>query len=360
MGLRIGFWGLASLVVMMPVSAGSFLFSNPDATRVAHAGNYSGVGGVRNVSVCLDPAFPPSGQPLSIAEQSVRNAVAEFNRQVGTAGNVESAALGGVTPAGRPDFESVLIHELGHCQGLDHTVLGPGELGCSTGSGGTCASNPAFFAVISNPNNGGYNVVPGANGDPAARETARGDDINRHWFRSGVNNPFEVPPAVVDRGSHTVSTLALPPGHLFAEAATAFTTCAQSGSTDTSSLRGQPATQAVIFPIICTANVLRKLSWDEITTFRIARAGNDGVQNTADDYSVQLAYAGQTNVCDIRIRFSDAGGFANCAVGATGSGSNVRITSAVANFQPTGWFFNQMDTTGAGPTVPSIFKNGFE
>lgn len=349
---------LAATLLLAPFAqAGVFL--NQTAGRVTHAGGYTGTGGERVVNVCLDPAaMPQSGDPA----QATRNAIAEFNRFQATLGNVQSAATRGVTP-GTLDYESILLHEMGHCLGLDHNVLGPSEVGCSVD--GTCVNSPTLFFTHSTP---GVNAVFDTS---AGLDTARGtgddvrlDDVNRHWYRAGVNNPFLEPPTA-DRTTH-VQSGSLPVGDLYAEASANFSPCAQGTATsNTGAVNGVPTTQDVMMPILCADNVVRDLSPNDRTTFRIARAGLDGVAGNADDYSVRLNYLGTTQTgCEIQIRFPSGGGFfcdTSLLVLGNGdhsTGDNDPDTPAgIINLQrEANWFFNQTDTTASS----CIFSNGFE
>lgn len=352
---------LAALIVATflasSVQAGVFL--NDSAGKVTHAGGYTGTGGERVVNVCLDPGAMPAngGDPA----QATRNAIAEFNRFQAQLGNVTSAAGAGV-PFNQVDYQSILMHELGHCTGLDHNVLGPAEVGCSLGSMGTCNNSPTLFYTNTFPNIGLTN--PGADG---ARAT--GDDVrtvaNRHWYRAGVNNPF-LEPATADRTTHGQSG-SLPAGDLFAEAATSYSPCsAGSATSNTSAANGQPATSDVMFPVLCINNVVRDLAPNDRTSFRIARAGLDGVAGNADDYTVRLNYLGTTQTgCDLQIRFpaGNGGFFCSTSLLVLGNGdestgdNNPNAPAGVISLQrETTWFFNQTDTTAAA----CIFRSGFE
>lgn len=347
----------AALVLASNAHAGVFLTET--AGRVTHAGGYTGTGGERVVNVCLDPAaMPQSGDPV----QATRNAIAEFNRFQATLGNVTNAVAAGV-PSGQVDYQSILLHELGHCTGLDHNVLGPAEVGCSLGSMGTCNNSPTLFYTNTFPMIGVAN--PGVDGARATGDDVR-TDANRHWYRAGVNNPFAEPPTA-DRVTH-VQSGSLPPGDLFAEAATSYAPCSEGTATsNTSAANGQPATSDVMFPILCTNNVVRDLSPNDRTTFRIARAGADGVAGNADDYTVRLNFLGTTQTgCDIQIRFPSGGGFF-CSVGLVGLPNGDTAVSdnaldpdsfaGIINLQrEANWFFNQTDTTASS----CIFSNGFE
>lgn len=333
--------GAFAALLCLPAEAGVFLpFDGRPANQVVHPTGYNGTGANLPINICLDPAqLPPTGDPA----QAIRNAIAEFNRMQGQTGNVA------VQSPGLNDFESVLVHEVGHCVGMGHTVYGPSE---------QADSGSQFYANASAGGNGVFNVDAGADGVRATRDDARSDDINRNWFRNGVNDPWAALPAVVDRTNYGVALANLPGGHVFVEVASAFTGCVGT-QVDSSTLRGQPPTQNVMWPILCVARRLRTLSLGDVAMLRIARAGVDGQQGTADDYTTTLNYIGQASSCNVIIRFNTSTGYANCSVSATlggGLGSDIAITTGVMNFNSSvNWHYNQTDTTGAvvnvGPTI---------
>ncbi len=355
-GSKIAVAIVSGLLITSSVSAGVFL--NQTAGKVTHAGNYTGTGGERVINVCFDSgAVPLSGNPT----QATENVVAEFNRFQALLGNVANAAASGV-PLGEVDYETFLMHEMGHCLGLDHNVLGPSEVGCSVG--GTCLNSPTLFFTNSTVGaNVTHEAFAGADGARATGDDARGDDVNRHWYRAGVNNPF-ADPIIADRTTY-VQSGGLPDTDNFAQAATSFGPCTQgTASSNTSTPNGQPATMDVLFPIICTSNVVRDLSPEDRNTFRVARAGVDGMAGNADDYTVRLNFQGNTQAgCDIRIRFPSGGGY-SCSVNLSelGNGDSTiaddtldadTIAGTINMQRETSWFFNQFNPS-------RIFCNGLE
>lgn len=325
----------AFAVVGTAAQAGTFIdFGQPSASIVTHPNGYTGQGGEFAVGVCLDPAAPPqSGNP----EQALRNVVATYNRNEATIGNVVT------NNAGKVDFESVLLHEVGHCIGMDHNVLGPSEVG----SGGNFSDPRLYFANAKPGTNDSFDTDDGADNVRATRDDARGDDINRNWFRKNVNNPWEIPPAIVDRGTHSVLVSDLPDGFNFVEVASSFDPC-NGGQPDSSTLQGILPTQNTMFPVLCTNRFLRDLAPDDVTTLRIARAGRDGSQAaTGDNYTPRLEAVPMGPDCDIVVKFVSNAGFAFCQIGGTFLSPDIVITTAEARFQNTvDWHFNPQDTTG--------------
>lgn len=357
---------LAAAIALLLASPAAFAGVSLNSTggRVMHPSGYTGSGGELVVQVCLDPAQQPaSGDPT----QAIENALAEYNRHQGQLGNIETAASNGV-PGGNTDFESLLLHELGHCIGMDHNVLGPSEVGCS---GAGCNGNANIFytntdtdpsAVLATGPNGVVNVNDGADNARATGDDIRADDPNRHWYRAGVNNPF-VQEAVADRSTF-VQSGSLPGGDTFAEAATSFGPCSfGSATSNTSGANGQPATASVMFPVLCLNNVVRDLAPDDRNMLQIARAGFNGTAGNADDYTVRLEYQG-TNLsgCDVRIEFPPGvGNFCGVSFSINGNGDQVIITGEINMRREIAWFFNQTDTTGGpAPDPDGIFCDGFE
>jgi uncharacterized repeat protein (TIGR01451 family) len=318
------------------VPAGTFLqFTNRPANQVVHPNGYTGAGGEFTVDVCLDSnALPLSGN----AEQAIRNVVATYNRNTAVLGNLAT------NNAGKVDFESVLLHEAGHCLGMDHNALGPSEIGTQD------FNHPQlYFSNAKRGVNNTFNTTAGADGVRGTRDDVRDDDVNISWFRKGVNDPWALPSGTIDRNTFGVNLADLPGGFNFVELASSFAPC-NGGQPNSSLLNAKPATQNTMFPVLCTNNFLRDLAPDDLTTLRIARAGTDGQQGTADDYTPRLQYVGISSSCDIVVQFVNNAGFAFCQVGASGPpGGDLTITTAFARFQNTvDWHFNPNDTTGGG------------
>src|SRR5262245_37328875 len=99
--------------------AGSFVGSESiDPDLIVHPTGYTGTGGPLTVTVCIDPASPNA----SSMEVSVQNAIATWNGLTPTSPNLVLGTSNDV-PATGFDFESVVLHEMGHCLGLGHANL---------------------------------------------------------------------------------------------------------------------------------------------------------------------------------------------------------------------------------------------
>lgn len=335
---------VSALAAIADASATSFMIasgSNPEI--VTHPPGYTGSeSGEILIDVCLDPSMPAA------AETPTKNAIATFNRFLPTLGNRQSASAVGI-PNFRPDFESVLLHELGHCLGLGHNTLGPFELD------GSFSDSRLYFTISAAGANGNLEANAGPDFVRASRDDLRGDDVNLHWFRKGVNNPFAIPSGRIDRTTYGVLLADLPAGHHFVEAATAHDPCSPGTAASTSFLHGQPPTQSIMMPVICTNNVYRALAPSDVATWRVARAGADGDELApSDNYRPLLRYVGVSNACTLRIRYQTGVGFAYCQFSFSGSGNNRFILSGVASFEPppgVDWWFNPTDASAMSLSV---------
>jgi hypothetical protein len=324
--------------------AGAFLFTNSNVNAVAHPTGYTGTGGVANVTICLDPAQPPNGGTAQ-ALQAMTNVAAVWSANVGSNNNIVPS---GNVPAGQVDWESVLLHELGHCLGLAHPNLGSES--CAI-VGQTCTgTEPILNATKSTAGvNATFEAAAGVDGRFGSPDDVRGDDENLHYFQIGVNNPFTAP-ATVDTTTFTRSLLSLPVGQLYA---------ANADRTVAAQNFGFANTEAVMQQLIFGNEVRRTLSVDDAVIRRYARSGVDGLQGTADDYSLNVTSQGtNTAGCNITIVFNTSTGFGVCNVSGAGIGGNdFRITTGTITFSPNpAWFYNQVPV---GPPS-TIFANGFE
>lgn len=182
---------LSMIVCLLPqwVFAGAFIFSDTNLERFTHPTPYTGTGGEIEVTFCVNPA----SESLDDLEVSARNVATVFNNLEPVTGNV---LLGGGNniPGGAVDFESTLLHEVGHCLGLAHPNLAS-ESGISSASWN--------YTQASRGANNTFNIEPGNDLVIGSADDLRGDDGNRHWFRIADNNPFLVE-AIVDTTTYSV------------------------------------------------------------------------------------------------------------------------------------------------------------
>lgn len=317
--------------------AGAFIFAdgqNPE--RFIHPTPYLGNGGEITVSVCI----APTSESIPEMEVSVRNAIFNWNQRQVASPNLFFGAENNI-PSGQVDFESTLLHEVGHCLGLAHP-------NAATESG--LAEADREFTKADKGANGVFDIDAGADGIPGSPDDIRGDDINLHWFAAGINNPFQVS-APVDASVYSRDLADLPPGDLFAANAdrTVGTLFGFSGQTEAVMQQGAFFNEDQ-----------RLLGADDVATLELAMSGLDRTQGTADDYTPQLEFGGVADGCDITVEVSGSS-FAFCSAGASTINGNIdhlRVTNATVQLGSAtniSWFFNQVLS---GDDL--VFANGFE
>lgn len=326
--------GLA-LLGPSPLAAGTFIFSGETngIDIVTHPTGYDGTGGTVTVTVCIDPASPNAAE----MEIPVQNVVAIFNGLQPTTENLVSGGDNNV-PSTSVDFESVALHEVGHCIGMGHPNLAS-ESGLSDPeANGTKSADGADDA---------FDPGAGTDGVHGSSDDLRDDDVNLHWFRTSNNNPFTLD-SIVDSTTYARDTGDLPSGHEFA---------ANAGRDVAGLLLGSPDTEAVMQQGTFGDEAQRTLSHDDVATLAYGMSGLDELQGTSDDYTIDLSYAGLTTSCDLVLEFDDTEtGFAACKVSGSSfsppHSDHVAITEANAFFN-TGfnWFFNDQGVDAATISV---------
>jgi len=319
---------VAASLVPDECRAGAFIFASDGSPDViTHPSGYTGDGGSLVVSVCINPASANAAAMVP----TVQNVVATFNAQLPTLDNLRSGSSNNI-PSNHIDFESVALHEVGHCLGMAHP-------NAATESG--LPSNQRDYTRAGRGPNLAFNLNAGPDGIIGSHDDLRGDDVNLHWFRRSNNDPFTIAP-VVDVDTYGRDLASLPSGHAFA---------ANPGR-DVAAGLGIASTEAVMQQLTYIDEAQRTLGHDDVATLRLAMAGLDRVAATSDDYTLSLAYAGLTTACDITINFSTATSLAQCGTTATYFNTNhLRITSASVLFNPNfNWFFNPLAAPTPTPT----------
>lgn len=318
---------LLALFTSQAAQAGAFIFAEDYPDAVTHPQIYSGTGGERaDLTVCLDRSVNSSltGQ----AEPAVIKAIDTWNR--GRSLGADNYALNSATDiASGFDFESVLLHELGHCQGLNH-VNHASESGFNDPQANGTKSGVGADGV--------FNQGAGSDGIHGSRDDLRGDDVNLHWYLRGQNNPglFN---AIADSTTMARELGFLPSGHRFAANADRSVMAALGfANAEAVMQQGTPAREAK-----------RHLHHDDLMTIRFARSGLNRVQGNSDDYRYRLRYVGRLSNpsnadCNVRIRIDTSTGFAVCGVSATainGNTSQWRITQAqIAMNSQINWYYS--------------------
>ena len=168
---------------------------------VAHPIGYTGSGGVVTVSVGIDPTSANASDMVI----STQNVIAVFNEALSTTGNLDFGPL----PSGNVDFESVLLHEMGHSLGLAHCNI-------ATESGLTGSAQDYTKSTDGADNMFGQD--PGADGIIGSADDIRGDDENLNYFKIADNNPFTIA-GTVDLTTYSRDLVDLPSGNFSANGA---------------------------------------------------------------------------------------------------------------------------------------------
>lgn len=303
------------------VMAGAFIFAGEanGIDVVAHPTGYVGTGGVVTVRVCQG-AGDGNGAALVDWEQSVHNMIAVYNKLQPTTGNLK-----GLASSASVDWESVALHELGHCIGQAHP-------NAATESGLPEAQRNYTKATDGADNT--FNVDAGSDGYIGSADDVRGDDINLHWFWTENNNPFMIDYSRVDSTNYARDTINLPGTDLFATNADR-----DVGDDLLDAFNSESVMQQGSF----SYETQRTLGHDDVATLRYAMSGVNETAGDGDDYTINLEFSTSPN-CDVTLSFNDLQtGFAVCSTGGffIGNSDHIRINDANAYFNSGyNWHFN--------------------
>ena len=309
---------------------------------ITHPIDYLGTGGVITNQVCFNNTTLPPGVSLATVESSILKTIVTWNKMRSSVNNLSLS--NNDIPDGQIDYESTLLHELGHCIGLAHPNL-------ASESG---LPEPIRNATKSTDGtNNEFDTDAGADKVYGSADDVRGDDINLYWHQFGGNDPM-VLPVTVDTTTMTQSTAAgpLPAGDNWVA----------NGDRTVLNNLGYPDTESVMQQGAFVDEAQRRLTPEDVGTLELGMAGADGVAGNADDYTIVLNYFGDvtTNTdpnCDITIRFGPS--FAFCSAGGdlipgTG-GTHATITSAQIELgQTTNWYYSVEPNTTTTVTDPGL------
>ncbi len=283
---------------------------------VAHPIGYFGTGGVVSLTVGVD-ATSTHADDMEIA---VQNVVTQFNQLTSTTPNI----LLFLIPNGTVDFQSVLLHEMGHSLGLAH---------CNLATESQLPFVVQDYTKSTNGANNTFDYSSGPDGIIGSEDDVRSDDVNLNYFKIADNNPF-TSTAIMDQTTYSRDLADLPSGVYSAN-----------GARDVGVSLGFNRTESVMNQGTNNSEAQRTLIPDDVAGLSYAEAGVDEIAGTADDYTIVLNYVGQTNSADILIDFDNAQtGFAVSQSGAAFiTGDHVRITTNRIYFNTgSNWYFNQV------------------
>jgi len=305
---------------------------------VTHALGYNGTGGTVSISVGIDPTSSFAAQ-MVIPTQNVVNT---WNGLTPTTGNLNSSGISGA----QVDYESTLLHEMGHSLGLAH-VNAATESGLS-------GSNRNYTKATNGVDNV-FNINAGVDGIIGSADDVRGDDVNLNYFRKADNNPVNIPGSglgVVDPTTYSRNLADLPGGDNFSANADRAVAAAL----------GLSNTEAVMQQGTFFGETQRSLTADDVAGILYAESGLDEIAGTSDDYTVVLNFLGLTTGADIVIDFDNAQtGFAVSQSGGTFLSPDHIAVSSTAIFFNSGsnWFFNQESNATVIPVPDTIVLFSF-
>ncbi|MEM7528793.1 MAG: hypothetical protein AAF416_14130 [Pseudomonadota bacterium] len=313
-----------------------FLFAEffTDPNIVTHAPGYQGFGGQLDIDVAIDFGSSPLTSNIGI---SVQNVINTWNGLQPTVENLVPFGSNNLLRPGQQDFESVLLHEMGHALGLDHPNL-------ASESGLPRADQDYTQSFVGL--NGSFDLNPGADGVIGSADDLRNDDINANFFRIADNDPFDPVLGVVDSTTYSTDLSLLPAGDTFSANA----------DRTVSAVSGYGMTEAVMQQLAFAGETQRTLGADDVAGIRYAQSGLDQIQGTVDDYFINLMLVDIVEDADIVIGFSESVSFAAAATGGAQFNffpQSTVVTSADLLFNPNfDWFFNDVPN-GAAVPVPA-------
>jgi len=295
---------------------------------VAHAMGYTGTGGNLAISVGIDPGSTHAADMII----PTANAVNTWNGMTATTGNLQPGAISG------HDYESVLLHELGHALGLAHP-----NLASESGVSGSAQNATRTTDGLDNV----FTLNSGVDGIFGSADDIRGDDVNLNYFQMSDNNPFDPGFGTVDSTTYSRDIADLPGGDNFSANADRAVAAAL----------GFVNTEAVMQQGSVFGEIQRTLGADDVAGMLYARTRLDEVAGTSDDYTVTLDFLGLNAGADIVIDFDNSVTYAATYLSGSfiGASGHAVVTSGDISFN-TGhnWYFNQ-ESNAAEVSAPGVF-----
>lgn len=329
---------LIGLLISQSAESGVFEFAGDEhgADVIAHPTGYFANGQTLVVTVGIAPSSLHAEEMVV----PVQNVINVWNQLKPTVNNVKHNQIS----SKEFDFESVALHELGHCIGLAHPNL-------ATESG--LVGDDKDFTKSTRGANNRFDLDEGVDGVIGSGDDLRGDDVNLHWFAKATNNPF-VLSNVIDKTTYSRDIDDLPFGDIYVA----------NGERHVSDLFGVSNTESVMQQGIFAGETRRTLTADDVATMRLGMSGLDMIAGTEDDYDLTLRYVGFTETADIVFDFDDEASFAACQIRGVflrQDKNHVTINRAQVSFSTDfAWHFNNEITTlpEVTDTTVSIKVNG--
>lgn len=288
--------GLLLLVaIARPSVAGVYAFvsqntGDPPLFGIVHPPGFNGAGGTLSLPICV------VGGDAELAA-AVQQAIALWNSRAPATGNCTKCMRVEDIPNRPPlgqHLQSVVLHELGHVLGLDHTNLILGGVSTSfTNSVDTINVSTGGDGVRGSSDDGHSPSPPNPN--PARLI---------HWFRVADNNPIVVDAVVIEEATFTRARASLPSGHAWSTNANSDYR-STSPDDDTADLLGFPDSQAVMYSFLNEDLVYDELGADDTNTVRMAMTGMNKLAGDSDDYGYTFTYVTDCNQADIEASFVD-------------------------------------------------------
>ncbi|MBK17452.1 MAG: hypothetical protein CMM52_01255 [Rhodospirillaceae bacterium] len=287
---------------------------------VTHALGYNGTGGTVTVTVGIDPTSAFAAQ-MVIPTQNVVNT---WNGLAPTTGNLNPSGISG----SQVDFESTLLHEVGHSLGIAHP-----NAASESGLSGSAQN----YTKATDGANDVFEVNAGADGIIGSADDIRGDDVNLNYFRKSDNNPVNIPGGglgIVDSTTYSRDIADLPVGDNYSA----------NGDRAVAAALGFANTEAVMQQGTFFGETQRELTAEDVAGILYANSGIDEIQGTADDYNLVLKFLGLDAGADIVVDFdnSQVSFAASFSSGVFIGTDHVAITDTSIYFNSgSNWFFNQ-------------------
>lgn len=318
------FW-LASAACCTQLLAGSFNFPTGNtsffADSVVHPEVYaSGIGGNLQYRGCIDPA----SNFFLVMQLPTQRAFETWNALVPTTENI----IEDLPEPPAFDFESVLLHELGHALGFAHPVLALGTYSRSRAGADM-----------------GFCLNPGADGVQGSSDDIRGDDTNLVWYVKSTNDPFAFNPSI-SFDIYSREEDEWPGSHNYA---------ANGNRAVAGLLLGSQTTQVIMSAGIAEQERIRELTMDDVAMLGLGELGLDRVIS-ADDYLLELVVSEPPD-CDFLVTFEPDLGVNTLAQTQFATEDPILIAGRhyyrdvvqIVFNEDFAWFFN-----------PTLFASGFE